>query len=59
VLQRVGLEWLFRLACEPRRLWHRYLHHNPRFAWRVLLEIARTRREPGSSAPSPSTMKPS
>ncbi len=30
-IQRAGLEWLFRLATEPRRLWHRYLYHNPRF----------------------------
>jgi N-acetylglucosaminyldiphosphoundecaprenol N-acetyl-beta-D-mannosaminyltransferase len=31
VLQRSGLEWLFRLVTEPRRLWRRYLHQNPRF----------------------------
>lgn len=31
-MQRAGLEWLFRLAAEPRRLWWRYLYHNPRFA---------------------------
>jgi N-acetylglucosaminyldiphosphoundecaprenol N-acetyl-beta-D-mannosaminyltransferase len=30
-VQRVGLEWLFRLAQEPRRLWRRYLRYNPRF----------------------------
>lgn len=40
VLQRFGLEWLFRLAAEPRRLWRRYLKHNPRFAvlaaWQVV-----------------------
>ncbi len=30
-LQRAGLEWAFRLAMEPRRLWRRYLWHNPRF----------------------------
>ena len=30
-MQRVGLEWLFRLATEPRRLWWRYAYHNPRF----------------------------
>jgi N-acetylglucosaminyldiphosphoundecaprenol N-acetyl-beta-D-mannosaminyltransferase len=30
-LQRVGLEWVFRLAQEPRRLWRRYLRYNPRF----------------------------
>lgn len=28
-MQRVGLEWLFRLAQEPRRLWRRYLLLNP------------------------------
>jgi N-acetylglucosaminyldiphosphoundecaprenol N-acetyl-beta-D-mannosaminyltransferase len=30
-LQRVGLEWAFRLMQEPRRLWRRYLRYNPRF----------------------------
>jgi N-acetylglucosaminyldiphosphoundecaprenol N-acetyl-beta-D-mannosaminyltransferase len=30
-MQRAGLEWSFRLAQEPRRLWHRYARHNPRF----------------------------
>src|SRR5690606_7268495 len=30
-LQDLGLEWLFRLAVEPRRLWKRYLYNNPRF----------------------------
>jgi N-acetylglucosaminyldiphosphoundecaprenol N-acetyl-beta-D-mannosaminyltransferase len=30
-MQQAGLEWLFRLATEPRRLWRRYLYHNPRF----------------------------
>jgi N-acetylglucosaminyldiphosphoundecaprenol N-acetyl-beta-D-mannosaminyltransferase len=34
----VGLEWLFRLATEPRRLWKRYLKHNPRFAWFFTLQ---------------------
>jgi N-acetylglucosaminyldiphosphoundecaprenol N-acetyl-beta-D-mannosaminyltransferase len=40
ILQRVGLEWLFRLASEPRRLWRRYLRNNPRFVWSVLLQVA-------------------
>jgi N-acetylglucosaminyldiphosphoundecaprenol N-acetyl-beta-D-mannosaminyltransferase len=35
-MQRVGLEWLFRLASEPRRLWQRYLFGNARFVWAVL-----------------------
>jgi N-acetylglucosaminyldiphosphoundecaprenol N-acetyl-beta-D-mannosaminyltransferase len=30
-LQRHGMEWAFRLAHEPRRLWRRYLRYNPRF----------------------------
>lgn len=38
-MQASGLEWLFRLACEPRRLWRRYLRHNPRFVYRLALEL--------------------
>ncbi|MCQ4079686.1 WecB/TagA/CpsF family glycosyltransferase [Streptomyces sp. RB6PN25] len=30
-VQRRGLEWAFRLGCEPRRLWRRYLFGNARF----------------------------
>nr|HID14252.1 glycosyltransferase [Anaerolineae bacterium] len=30
-MQRSGLEWLFRLLTEPRRLWRRYLINNPLF----------------------------
>jgi N-acetylglucosaminyldiphosphoundecaprenol N-acetyl-beta-D-mannosaminyltransferase len=36
-VQGSGLEWIYRLAAEPRRLWRRYLIGNPRFvlsAWR-------------------------
>lgn len=32
-MMRAGLEWLFRLCVEPRRLWRRYLIGNPRFLW--------------------------
>jgi N-acetylglucosaminyldiphosphoundecaprenol N-acetyl-beta-D-mannosaminyltransferase len=32
-IQRSGLEWLFRLTQEPRRLWRRYLIGNTRFLW--------------------------
>lgn len=32
-MQRSGLEWLFRLCCEPRRLWRRYLIGNTRFVF--------------------------
>jgi N-acetylglucosaminyldiphosphoundecaprenol N-acetyl-beta-D-mannosaminyltransferase len=34
-----GLEWLFRLAMEPRRLWRRYLLYGAEFAALVLLEL--------------------
>ena len=30
-MQRLGLEWPYRLAREPRRLWRRYARYNPRF----------------------------
>ncbi len=30
-MQTLGLEWTFRLAQEPRRLWRRYARYNPRF----------------------------
>jgi len=33
-----GLEWLYRLALEPKRLWRRYLINGPKFAWAVCLE---------------------
>jgi N-acetylglucosaminyldiphosphoundecaprenol N-acetyl-beta-D-mannosaminyltransferase len=35
-----GLEWLFRLLHEPRRLWKRYLVFGSEFAFCVLLELA-------------------
>ena len=32
-MQRSGLQWFFRLATEPRRLWKRYTVSNARFLW--------------------------
>jgi N-acetylglucosaminyldiphosphoundecaprenol N-acetyl-beta-D-mannosaminyltransferase len=37
-MQRSGLEWLFRLALQPRRLWRRYLIDNPWFLWDLALQ---------------------
>ena len=37
-MQKRGLEWLFRLSLEPKRLWKRYLLHNPRFVTLFLLQ---------------------
>jgi N-acetylglucosaminyldiphosphoundecaprenol N-acetyl-beta-D-mannosaminyltransferase len=40
-LQRLGLEWAFRLVQEPRRLWRRYLRYNPRFVLGFLRQYLR------------------
>jgi len=37
-IQRSGLEWLFRLASEPRRLWRRYAEY-PYFVWLVIVQM--------------------
>ncbi len=34
-----GLQWLHRLALEPRRLWRRYLTNNPRFLLNITLQL--------------------
>ncbi|MBS1868525.1 MAG: WecB/TagA/CpsF family glycosyltransferase [Actinobacteria bacterium] len=46
-MQRRGLEWLFRLAQEPRRLWKRYARHNPRFVAGFARQWAAHRRGHG------------
>jgi len=35
-MNRYGLEWVYRLAQEPRRMWRRYILGNPKFVWRNL-----------------------
>jgi N-acetylglucosaminyldiphosphoundecaprenol N-acetyl-beta-D-mannosaminyltransferase len=42
-MRRSGLEWLFRLLSEPRRLWRRYFYNNPRFIWHAFKQL--TQRE--------------
>ena len=37
-MQRNGLEWLFRLWQEPKRLWYRYLVYNPLFILHILAQ---------------------
>ena len=41
-MQRNGLEWLYRLTTEPRRLWRRYLNIVPRFLVLVTAQLAAT-----------------
>ena len=42
-MQRAGLEWSYRLAREPRRLWRRYARYNPRFVAAFLRQYLRQR----------------
>jgi len=43
-LQNIGMEWAFRLAMEPRRLWKRYFKHNPRFVFLFTLQLLGLRK---------------
>jgi N-acetylglucosaminyldiphosphoundecaprenol N-acetyl-beta-D-mannosaminyltransferase len=55
-MMAVGLEWLFRLAAEPRRLWRRYLLYNPLFVWYATLQLLGwrpSRNAKDASAPGP------
>ena len=40
----IGMEWFFRLVTEPRRLWKRYLKHNPRFVLLFALQLLGLKR---------------
>lgn len=42
-MQRSGLEWVFRLATEPRRLWRRYVLQNPVFVALFAAQLVRSR----------------
>jgi len=46
--QRLGLEWLYRLKQEPRRLWRRYLTTNTLFCGMVLSELLKRRPRVGA-----------
>jgi len=48
-VSRAGLEWLYRLVREPRRLWRRYLVEDPAFAGILLGTWRRARRARGRS----------
>lgn len=45
-MNRAGVEWTYRLACEPGRLWRRYVLGNPAFVLRVLGELPRLQARP-------------
>jgi len=52
-IMRSGLEWLFRLSQEPRRLWRRYLVYDARFACHLALELGGLRRYPAPADDGP------
>ncbi len=52
-IQEHGLEWAYRLAHEPRRLWRRYTRYNPRFVrdfGRQLVSHRRAQRQRGRAS---------
>jgi N-acetylglucosaminyldiphosphoundecaprenol N-acetyl-beta-D-mannosaminyltransferase len=50
-MQHAGLEWLFRLLTEPRRLWRRYLRNNPSFVIRAIGQSLGIGRSAASQEP--------
>ncbi|NOT84107.1 MAG: WecB/TagA/CpsF family glycosyltransferase [Methylococcaceae bacterium] len=41
-MQKYGLEWLYRVIQEPRRMWKRYFVTNSKFAWLMLKNLMAT-----------------
>ena len=55
-MQRSSLEWAFRLCREPRRLWRRYLLHNPHYLAAVLWQKLRPAAQADENQPEPTTL---
>ena len=45
-VKRAGLQWMHRLAQDPKRLWKRYFHAIPAFLWHIALQLAGLRHYP-------------
>jgi exopolysaccharide biosynthesis WecB/TagA/CpsF family protein len=52
-MQRSGLEWLFRLWSEPKRLWKRYVYLNPAFVFLLAMQWFRIRSFDPKDDPKP------
>lgn len=51
-LSNIGLEWLFRMIKEPRRLWQRYVFLNPLYIWLFLLQALKIKQfDPTDATP--------
>lgn len=48
-MQKAGLEWLYRIIQEPRRMWKRYAVTNSKFAWLLLKNLLKIYRPPAYS----------
>lgn len=58
LLQRAGLEWLYRLGSEPRRLWRRYVLLNPLYLTLLGLQLTRLKRfDPQVALPPPGEVR--
>lgn len=58
LIQRLGLEWAWRLAAEPKRLWRRYLSTNSRFIMLLLQAmIRRVTGTTGTAIPTPAPLE--
>ena len=53
LLQRLGLEWLYRLFQEPKRLWKRYLFLNPQYVFMILQQVLNHQRFDSEQAIEP------
>ena len=53
LLSKLGLEWLFRLIMEPRRLWQRYVLLNPLYIWLFLLQALKLKQFDPKDATAP------
>jgi exopolysaccharide biosynthesis WecB/TagA/CpsF family protein len=52
ILSKIGLEWLFRMIKEPKRLWKRYVFLNPLYLWLFLLQALKIKQfDPTDATP--------
>ncbi len=58
-VQRIGCEWVYRLAQEPRRMWKRYLVGNSKFVWLTVHELRTQHAVTHGTVPSPRHPSPS
>lgn len=56
-MQKRGLEWLFRLAQEPRRLWKRYLYFNPYYLLLIFLQLTKIKDLSAEKTVAPTNQK--